>query len=234
MRQGTRETHGNSLTPMLNPTDIAHAVDRQQRSYRLLLWMAGGVERGFIRFDTAQANASFPEAAEQWIARHFHEIPPDARPEQSDLPAFAAHFSTYLENSFVLIREPGRWLVDAPNLRTKKPSRTDRRRAREMKLATVRNILTAHNAVLADDVIDGIVDDPDLRKTISLVAYAYDLLDRMKGIAAGSAVLVLWHGFAWTRKGSRKKNFRLSAQAILKAERELCEVVLKAAREQRD
>ena len=103
-----------------------------------------------------------------------------------------------------------------------------------MNVVTVRSILAEYDAVLPDDMIDVIVDNRDLKETISLVTYAYDLLDRLKGIAAGPAVLVLWRGFAWTGEGSPRKEFALSAEMILENERELSKIVLNSAREQRD
>ena len=120
---------------------------------------------------------------------------------------------------------------DPRTLKPKKPRVADKRQARKMKVDTVRAILAEHHARLADDVIDSIVDDPDLRETLSLVTYGHFLLDRMIGKAAGAAALVLWRGFAWTRHGSRRKKFELSAKAILKAESQLCATVLDAARE---
>ncbi len=39
-------------------------------------------------------------------------------------------------------------------------------------------------------------------------------------------MLVLWRGFTWTLEGSPKKNFKLSAKAILEHEKTLHEIVL--------
>jgi len=95
---------------MLSPQEITRAVNLQQRSYRLLKWMADAVSKGFINFDTAHDYSSVPEATEKWILRHYDNIPPNARPGRSELPEFCAMFSTYLTNSFVLVREPGKQL----------------------------------------------------------------------------------------------------------------------------
>jgi hypothetical protein len=213
----------------------------QRYSYQLLRWMAKAVEEGFIQFETAHNYSSLPEAAEAWILRHYENIPPRARVPRQDLADFCAFFSTYMQNSFDLVANPGKqlyspdahcfcsmcsWLVNAPNLKTKKVGPSDKRRARNMKAAAIRDIAAEHAVDLTDERVDAIVDDPLLREAVSLVTYGHDLLRRMKGIATGAAVLALWRGFAWTETGSPKKGFRLNADVILHAEKELSDVVL--------
>ncbi len=83
----------------------------QRHSYRLLTWMAKAVEDGFIQFDTAHDYSSLPVAAEAWILRHYENIPTDARVAREDLPDFCIFFSTYLENSFDLVPNPGKQLM---------------------------------------------------------------------------------------------------------------------------
>ncbi len=229
---------------MLNRKQISVAVDLHQRSYELLRWMADAVTRGFIVFDTAHDYATLPEAAEKWISRHYNDIPLRARPDRSQLADFSALFSTYLQNSFDLMRDPGKqlyspdahcfcpmcsWLVDAPNLKTKKPTPVDKRRARKMKATVVRTILSDQNLSLSYNGVDAITNDIDLREDLSLVTYAQDLIGRTKGITVGPASLVLWRSFAWTREGSPKKGFALSVEMILESEQVLYQTVLGAA-----
>ena len=145
---------------MLNRDQIRRAVDMQRRSYRLLRWMAKAVEEGFIQFETAHDYSSLPEAAEAWILRHYLNIPSGARVAREDLSDFCAFFSTYLENSFDLVANPGKqlyspdahcfcpmcsWLVNAPHLKTKKLTPSDKRRARTMKAATIRDVAAEHH-----------------------------------------------------------------------------------------
>ncbi len=226
---------------MLNPKELHRAVDMQRHSYRLLRWMAQAVEEGFIEFETAHDYSSLPEAANAWILRHYLNIPPAARVAQEDLDDFCALFSTYLQDSFDLVPNPGKqlyspdahcfcpmcsWLVNAPNLKTKKLTSSDKQRARKMKETTIRGIAAEHDVPLSDEEVIAMVEDPDLREPISLVTYGHDLLRRIKGIAAGPAVLALWRGFAWTDKGSPKHAFRLSVDTILQAEKRLSDLVL--------
>ncbi len=225
---------------MLNSDALTRAVDLQHRSYQLLRWMADAVTKGFIRFETAHNYAALPEAAEAWIISHYQDIPKKARPNEKDIPSFSRLFTTFLENSFDLRQDPGKhlyspdahcfcpmcsWLVDAPNLKTKKPVAADKRRAQQMKAGTVRAMAVEIGATLTEDAIDVIVSDKALRETLSMVTYARDLLDRLDGRAVGPAALVLWRGFAWTPEGSPKKRFTLSAKEILTCERELAGVI---------
>lgn len=227
---------------MLNRNDIHRAVDMQQRSYRLLRWMAKAVEDGFIEFGTAHTYSSLPEAAEAWILCHYLNIPAAARVPHEDLHDFCAFFSTYLENSFDLVPNPGKrlyspgahcfcpmcsWLVNAPHLKAKRVSASDKQRARSMKIGMVRDTAAEHRVNLTEAEVDAIVDDPHLKEMVSLVTYGHDLLRRMKGITTGPAVLSLWRGFAWTEAGSPKKDFRLEADAILDGEKELIDALLK-------
>ena len=225
---------------MLDQTLINQAVDLQERSYRLLTWMADAVKKGFIEFNTAHEYSSLPEATADWIISHYINIPENARVNKDDLEDFSAFFSTYLENSFDLIADPGKqlyspnahcfcpmcsWLVDAPNLKTKKISGSDKRKARKMKIAAIQQLAASLEIVLSDKAIENVIDDSSLREPLSLFAYAYDLLSRMKGISAGPAVLVLWRGFAWTKQGSPKKGFKLSTEMIIDSEARLSKIL---------
>lgn len=228
---------------MLNETELAHVVDLQRRSYSLLKWMADAVTRGFIRFDTAHDYASLPEAASGWIVSHYNDIPMNSRPDRESIQSFSKMFSTYLQNSFEFVRNPGKqlyspqghcfcpmcsWLSDAPNLKTKKPSAADKRRARRMKVATIENLLTENHATRTSQEIEAIVDSRELKECVSILTYAHDLLARAKGLGVGPAALVLWRGFAWTQQGSPKKDFELSVESILASEKRVYQAAFQA------
>lgn len=217
---------------MLNQLDMGRMVDMQQRSYQLLMWMAKAVSEGFVNFETAHDYSSFPEAAEGWILGHYLNIPDNARPPRDDLPAFCAFFSTYLENSFEFIRNPGKqlyspdahcfcpmcsWLIDAPNLKTKKIQTADKRRAEKMRVNALLTLAAEHRLVVSENEVRELLNDRQTSEDASLVAYGYDLLKREKGIANGPAVLALWRGFAWNKLGSPNHGFRLEAGEIVSA-----------------
>ena len=219
---------------VFSPTSIDRAVDLQERSYKLLVWMTNAIERGFISFDAAHTYSTLPEATYVWLDRHYLDVPPAARPEREDLRGFCNLFSTYLESSFDLIRDPGQrrfsegahcfcpmcsWLIPMPRLQTKKLTRADKKRARKMQIAVIRDLAAEHDCSLSDEIAERLADDPALREGLALAAYGRDLLRRLDGVADGPASLALWRTFAWTPQGSPKQNFTLTSTAILGSER---------------
>ena len=218
---------------MFDQQQLEHAVDLQQRSYRLLKWLADAVRSGLIQFESAHAFTSLPDAASSWLSEHIQNIPPDARPDRADIPTFAKFFSTYLENSFDLDTNPGKqlyspgahcfcpmcsWLIDAPNLKTKKIRSADKKRAHRMRSAAIQQIATEQDIAITDVDIEELLTDDSNYEKASLLAYGFDLFRRMNGIANGPAALALWRGFAWNRSGSPKPRFQLTAELILNAE----------------
>ena len=229
---------------MFASDEVTRAVDLQGRSYNLLRWVASALGKGFISFNAAHAYASASLAAEAWIQEHYLNIPDGAKPSQADLKDFSGLFCTYLENSFELVRNPGKrlrspdahcfckicsWLVDAPHLKTKTPTAADKKRARKMTLNVIGRLAAENSVTLPQKAAETMADDPKLREKLALCAYAADLFGRMRGIAVGPAALVLWRSFAWLPTGSPKKKFRLSADLILEAERKLSDLVVARA-----
>ena len=230
--------------PSLDSNRIAHAVDMQQRSYKLLQWMAAAVKNGFISFGTAHDYSNLPDAAAGWIAGHYNNIPDNARVSLDDLPEFTAFFSTYLQNSFDLIASPGKqlyspdahcfcpmcsWLVDAPNLKPKKLTTADKRRANKMRANAVSQLAIENSVAVSATSISELLDDINIHSHSSLLAYGHDLLQRLNGIANGPAVLSLWRGFAWNENGSPKPKFQLKADMIMDAESQVLAVLKNAA-----
>ena len=222
--------------PPIDSNRIAHAIDMQQRSYKLLQWMASAVNDGFISFKTAHDYSNLPDAAAGWIAGHYNNIPDVARAPLDDLPEFTLFFSTYLQNSFDLIASPGKqlyspeahcfcpmcsWLVDAPNLKAKKLSSADKRRANKMRLNAVSQLAIDNSIAVSSDSITELLKERQNHYDASLLAYGHDLLQRLKGIANGPAVLSLWRGFAWDENGSPKYKFKLTTDMIMNAESQL-------------
>lgn len=113
------------------------------------------------------------------------------------------------------------WLVDAPNLKTKKVQSNDKRRAQKMRTNALLNLAAEHRLNTSENEIAELLDDRQTCEDASLLAYGCDLLQREKGIANGPAVLALWRGFAWNESGSPKHGFRLKAKLIVEAENRL-------------
>ena len=175
---------------MLDPQEIELLVDMQHRSYRLLKWLADAVKRGFVSFDTAHKYSELPEAAEGWIAEHYLNIPEIARPRRDDLQPFCIFFSTYLTNSFDLVANPGKqlyspdahcfcpmcsWLIDAPNLKTKKVQLADKRRAQTMLENALLSIVAERGLEVTEKQVAELLNDDRVHEDASLVAYGNDL-----------------------------------------------------------
>ena len=216
---------------MLITSEIEKAVILQQKSYQLLKWVADSIRSGIIDVTSAHEFSDLPSAALKWMVQHYENLPIGARSSKEDLSQFAAFFSTYLLNSFELVQHPGNrlyspdahcfcpmcsWLVEAPNLVTRKVTTSDKARAQKMKVRAVSHLL--NNRQIDLPWIASLENDQEQKECICLVTYGYDLLDRMKGVANGPSVLALWRGFAWTAQGSPKKKFMLTANMIMNAQ----------------
>lgn len=219
---------------LLDPQQLDRAVSMQTKSYALLKWVSQAVSSGLLSFHTAHEYSTLPEAAADWIEKHYLNIPATARVKHDDIPTFAAFFSTYLENSFDLIESPGRmkyspdahcfcpicsWMVDAPHLKAKVLSTADKKRAVKMQRLAVIQLGIDIGARPDDVTTDKIVLENG--EASALIAYGHDLLQRLHGTANGPAVLALWRRFAWNSSGSPKPKFRLSAKLILDAETQI-------------
>lgn len=219
---------------LLDQQQLGLAVEMQAKSYALLKWVGQAVDSGLLTFQTAHKYSTLPEAAANWIEKHYLNIPAAARVDREDIPVFANFFSTYLENSFDLIALPGKikyspdahcfcpmcsWMIDAPHLKTKVLSAADKKRAARMQVRTVLQLGIDVGARLTEALAEEIVAEKG--EATALLAYGHDLIERLKGTANGPAILALWRRFAWTSSGSPKPKFRLSAKLILDAESHL-------------
>lgn len=218
---------------MFERLQIERAVDLQQRSYKLLVWMGDAIERGFIRFSAAHSFATLPAATRSWINSHYNDLPAATRPERDDLDAFCELFATYLESSFDLFENPVQrryspdahcfcplcsWMIAMPHLRTKKLSDADKERARRLTTIALRQLALDVDVAFDDILAEEITDEHAMREPLALVAYGHDLLRRLKGVVEGPASLALWRRFAWTPEGSPKHGYQLTAELVLGGE----------------
>jgi len=222
---------------MFNSREIKRAVALQERSYRLLRWLASEILNGAIAFDHAARYASVSEGAGEWITRHFESLPTDGRPlsrDPGDIKDFANIFTTYLTTSFDLVEKPGtrlaftkecgptcpfcRWFEAAPHLRTKRLTRSDKERALHLELEYVNRLAKDEGSALLAERVSTIAQDPEMKESLAMAAYGDHLLRRVHGRGDGPAVLALWRQFAWKPEGSPKKGFKLRPQAIVDSE----------------
>lgn len=220
---------------MLIRDEIENAVRMQACGYELLKWLEKALTDGFITPEAAGNYATTEDAAYSWLEKHYHNIPPRARPERADLRTFGNFFSTYLACTFDLDAKPGlrlesdcfccfcSWMVQKPHLRPKKIGAGDKKVAEKMKRTFLVQLAATRGISVTNEKLDDVLQDPNLREPVSLCTYAADLLRRLKGNAFGAASLALWRSFAWTPQGSPKKNFVLTTDAIMTAQDLLAE-----------
>jgi hypothetical protein len=223
---------------LLDREQLEIAVHMHAKSYALLKWVAQAVTSGTISFGTAHQYASLPIAAKDWIEKHYLNFPEESRVEFEDITTFANFFSTYLENSFDLVSNPGwikfsprahcfcpmcSWMIEAPRLKTKLLTASDKKRATKMQCHSMIQLAIDTACQLDETKAQTIVDDEVFAESTASLAYGHDLVLRLDGVATGPAVLALWRRFAWTKMGSPKKQFRLQSELMLKAESRLIE-----------
>lgn len=221
---------------MLNERKLEEAVEIGGRAYRLLTWLNGAVASGFISLEHAGRYVGDQEAVEGWLAKHFHDLPENARPHAQTGPQlrrFANYFSTYLRSSFDLHEVPGTrfdpgpggyccelcgYRVPKPHLQPKKLGRRDKEKARLLKKSFLERLAREVPISVQSDRIEQLLRDRDASRRAALAAYGDELLKRLEGQASGPAALALWREFAWNAKGSPIKGFKLEARRIKEAE----------------
>jgi hypothetical protein len=156
------------------------------------------------------------------------------RPEHRNLREFAAFFGTYLTSSFDLTDDPGQVvgrqygrtcfcpicvrLVNGSNLKAKKLTTADKRRAESLMIERLSDLAGEHHLKLTDNEAEALISDPDCRVAAAYSAYGYWLIQRIKGLTDGASILALWRQFAWTAAGSPRKDFKLQYEDIYESE----------------
>ena len=224
---------------MLALPEVQRVVDLQQKAYRLLLWLGTAIDRGQVILDQAHDSRSLGHAARAFLDANLSALPAEHGPAPEDVQAFANVFASYLTTSFDLLLEPGTrrvsdrgctcdlctYLVSAPHLVPKKLAPVDKVRARRLEIRSIEEIARERGVVLRPGAAEALADADSLREAVALAAYGGELLKRAAGDFEGPEVLALWRRFAWTREGSPKKGFTLTAQAIVEAETAVAQAV---------
>jgi hypothetical protein len=235
---------------LLSETALTEAIDLQRRTYGLLRWVDQAIEREFVNFDAAHHYLSAAQAAAAWIRSHYDNIPPRFRPEAREgesLIHFANVFASYLLTSFDIVAEPGQRLVSpcgcfcplcahlvaASHLRPKKLDGADKHRARTAMKRQLMLLAREAGARIDEESVGSMLDEPEHQRQTALVAWAHELLARMRGEETDASVLALWRQFAWTPQGSPRKDFEPRVEDILAAERALMDALASRSSTQR-
>jgi hypothetical protein len=228
---------------MLAPSEIEHAISIQNRCYKLLQWLGNAVREGYVPVIKAHAVADAGHAAKAWVETHFFSLPADCRPLADELEPFSNFFGTYLETSFDLVASPKevyysecdcfcsvcRQLANPRHLKPKSLTREDKERAHRLRIRRLEMLAREEGLPSFELRIRESLGDETIRQQASLSAYGAALLERLKGISSGPAVLALWRDFAWNPNGSPKRDFKLKTKQIIEAEKSLLIILQKHA-----
>jgi len=220
---------------MLDPGEVKLAVELHRRSYNLLKWLETAIQKGFVAAQRAHGYMDAADAAKDWLAVHYHNLPAICRPDRESLDAFARFFATYLTTSFDLVATPGMvlrndccctceycsYLTAAPHLRPKKLTARDKAKAMNLKVDHLLQLAAELRVAIEKEQAMCLAGGPKTAADAALATYGEQLVKRMRGFSRGPAVLGLWRTIAWDPAGSPRKRFQLKADDILAAEHRL-------------
>lgn len=220
---------------MLPADQLTLAIEIQTRAYKLLRWVTGAIEKGFIPATRAHEYACISESALDWIEEHHLNLPTEARPERVYLVPFANYFATYMETSFDILEQPGKrlvspcgcycrfcsYVVNAPHLQPKKLTSRDKKRAGTLMADRVSTLALEEGIDLPQEDAARIAADPVTRRAAAYSTYGFWLIKRTQGISDGTSILALWRELAWRSSGSPIKDFKLCYADFADAEEAL-------------
>ena len=224
---------------MLSADDLTLAIDLQSKSYKLLRWLADGLDKGIIPPPCQHNHAQASDPVFEWLSRDFERFPSEIRPDRRYIREFANFFGTYLTSSFDFIESPGTRLrsecgcycpicthvVNAPHLQTKKLTKRDKRRAMELMADRVAALASEEGIAARAEQAACVVEDASTRRCAGYSAYGHWLIRRMQRETDGKSILALWREIAWKRSGSPIKGFKLRYADFVAAEESLIDAL---------
>ncbi len=213
---------------MFDRDHVDEILDLQRRSYALLRWIDAQVQNGALPLGSLHGALDASSAAAEWLSRNAASIPTNARLPEGKLERFAHLFASYLVTSFEIAAkkrvraacgcELCSYLVAAPNLKVRAPSKLDERIAEQVKVDCLEAIALEEGAPLFRAELAAVIDaNQNLGRPVAIVAYVRELDRRSTYRGQGRPVLALWREFAW-KDGRPIKNFELSADEVLRAQ----------------
>ena len=110
------------------------------------------------------------------------------------------------------------YIVDAPNLQVRAPSKLDERIAGQVKLDCLERLVQEVGAPLFRNELDSFMTaHQELRRPLAIVAYVREIDRRSAYRGQGRPVLALWREIAW-KSGRPDKKFELTSDEVLLAQ----------------
>ncbi len=220
---------------MFDKKRMSHILILHEKSYALLRWTKDSLRSERLTFSVVHDASDSAAAAHEWIGRHLANIPEDVRPEQADVGIFARLFVSFLTTSFQFNRNSIRlvspcgcrcrfcsYLQAGPNLDPRTPSKKDFATGLQLKRIYVSRLAAELEPPPSHAAIETVLGTRELRESVALATWGAELLRRAEFASQGQGVLALWREFAWAN-GRPRGGFQITAQAILDAERRVCD-----------
>lgn len=224
---------------LFSTTDLERLLNLHQKSYAVLKWVNGALEAGKLSFSVVHEATSTAHAAEEWLRRHYENLPREHRPTMDELPAFSHLFASYLTTSFRLPDQPVAkrigfccceccsYLSYAHRLVPVDPNAKDQSQAHRLKALCLRALGETVGIAVTPAQEAAVLGDKTLSFELAHVSYAFELLRRTEYASQGTGVLSLWRTIAW-EGGRPRRKWRLTADRVVQAEARVFEA-LKAA-----
>ena len=221
---------------------LSRAIEAKDRSYAFLMLLSDGRFRltgGYAHGALHEDELTDVERFKIIVLSHYFDLPKHSRPattNDQDVEAFCCFFVSYLFSSFDYEEKPQKrlvqqhpkstcWcdvctrLINAPALKAKKVSKRDKRHADWIQKQVLEEIALSEGITLSEKHVTELSEVASLVEPLALVAYGTQLIQRCIGEHSDPSSLVLWRRFAWNQSGSPKKNFVLTVEEILEAEK---------------
>ena len=93
---------------MFDANKLEKIINLHEKSYNLFMWLNKKLKQFSPRtkskkhtlFEEVHDKVSFYKGAYLWIEKHYNELPPNTRPDKSDLESFSHLFTSFLTTSF--------------------------------------------------------------------------------------------------------------------------------------
>jgi len=210
----------------VNRTEVEEALEIARRAHRWLNWIQGAHETGRLAAQQLRHALDDACALEQLVRDFWTRTPTQARPREHETARFVRHIASYLSSSLDFDDAPrvveahrehfddmvGPQFKALAHARPKRLRPIDKERADGLERTLLMQLANEAGAQVADERVQRLLEDPQLRETRAVCAYIELLLARQRGEAAGPEVLALWRRFAWTTTGAPRQDFELTVE----------------------
>ena len=216
---------------MFETKRLAHLIDLQARSYKLLLWLEGAYVNRKLNFTNFHRSVQGSSAISAWLSEFYNDLPHETKPpDRKSISEFAGILDTYISSSFEVDRDE-EWsgcqcslcVFSLAKIRIKrvKLTREHRFKAKKLNKRALKKLVNIHYPPARDRYLEKLVKLARLKEDIAILAWADRLDNRAEGIGEGPAIVALWRAFAMDETGRTKQGFEMTSEFIFSAQNRL-------------